>query len=162
MAVIHSGITDTNIAYAVTLGNLRAFEEGNGAVICRELSDVDLCVNKAVREARKSARNGNVLAQYQLGKPGHPYYVDRRWLARSAKARLPGSSISYGHIITEKSGSNRSGGRAWRLEYTLGLLYYYGVGTPSNKGAGIYWSEKASQKGHKLAQVFLNMSEASR
>lgn len=44
-----------------------------------------------------------------------------------------------------------------KSEYTLGYMYYYGIGAPENKPLGVAWMMEAARKGYPPAVVALNV-----
>ncbi len=48
-----------------------------------------------------------------------------------------------------------------KAEYTLGYMYYYGIGAPQNKQLGIAWMLESAKKGYPPAQVALNIIQNS-
>ena len=139
VAVLHRAFEDTNLISAVRLSNLQAFERGEVGAKCDDLAYPERCVQRALARALKMARDGNSVAQFQLGADG-PFHVDRDWLARSAKQGFAAAQYVEGIVAKRSRDWFRIAGW-YRMaadqnhapaQMALSRLYYSGIGVQKN------------------------------
>ena len=110
------------------LGNL--YDQGNG---------VDMSDAKAVHWWKKSAQQGNPLAQYDLA---IAYHEGKGGLKKSSK-----KAVEWFRKSAEQS--------EMRSQYNLGIAYYNGLGIKKDRAQAMQWFQKAAAQDNADAQYIL-------
>ena len=159
VTVLHRAFEDTNLISAVSLVNLQAFARGKVGVGCADLIFPELCVQRALERAQKLARNGNPVAQFQLGADG-PFHIDRDWLARSAEQGFAAAQYVLG-IVAKQSKKWTQAARWYKkaaeqkhavAQMALSRLYYGGSGVPKNHEIVFRLAQQSAKSGLYDAQ----------
>ena len=119
--------------------------------------------NQAIYWYTKSAEQGDMFAQYNLGELNYTlenYQQAIYWLEKSAEQGSNSAQMSLGDIYYD--GENYREAKYWYTktakqgnfyaQYILGFMFHNGYGVPKNYKQAVYWYRKSAEQGYADAQ----------
>lgn len=114
---------------------------------------------------KKAAKNGHILAQYQMGYISEDLRTKKYWYKQAAKQGHEASQCELAYIYLQDFDISEElprKGLSWLLKaaekgltfsmHNLGVAYYIGNGTDVNFEQSAFWFSKAAEQGFSLSQ----------
>ena len=148
---------------------LEQFVNGNLGVRCEAL-ELATCLDKATERTKRLAENGNLAAQYQLGREHRyiPGSADMAWLRRAAEG---GHARARSELAADYYDGTRGLRKDWEqsshwahlaaeeedsgAQIDLFFAYFYGEGVREDRDKAMYWLHRALRNGDVVAEANL-------
>ena len=183
VAGVLSGGEDS-LVYTIKVENVKKFISGDVGVGCLDLSDIRSCARRGFMTLKERAREGDFLAQYQLGR-GDSYIISEEllsteeplsgldWLKKSAEAGFPLAQHELGKVYLSGVGGvtkdfkmafhwhKKAADQGYIFsQRSLVFMYSEGVGTEKNFEQATYWLKKSADDGDIFFQEILRKGNA--
>ena len=162
VAVFAGGSRQTNMAYGIRLKYLRGFFLGSiKSTACGDFSSTGLCIDGAIEQTEQMAEDGDVIAQYHLGRRGFlNVNEDMDWLTKSAEQGFSTAEFYLGYTAYNEEDWEEAfkwfGLAAEKghpiAKFRMARLYYNGNGVIKNKYKAFDLFHQAAKSGLVLAQ----------
>ena len=164
--------SNENIAGAVRFKILSSFLAGNTGVACGSRG-LKGCLEAAVRRTRELAEDGDLAAQFQLGRSGRyiPGDPEVRWLKRAAEGGHAGARRELGNALFDGA---RGLTKDWEqssywlrlaaeeedavAQNNLSIAYSYGEGVAKDQNKSLDWLHRSLRNGYVAAEFNLGVS----
>ena len=148
---------------------LEQFVNGNLGVRCEAL-ELATCLDKATERTKRLAENGNLAAQYQLGREHRyiPGSAVMAWLRRAAEG---GHARARSELAADYYDGTRGLRKDWEqsshwahlaaeeedsgAQIDLFFAYFYGEGVKEDRDKAMYWLHRALRNGDVVAEANL-------
>ena len=175
VSLTHSA--NENLLHAVRPDHVARFIDGTVGVACAAGASLARCFEAAVARTRRMARAGDVVAQFQLGRPsaarGRGGYIagDVEWLYRSARAGFSEAQRTLGLLHRDRAGDDPA---QWTGEENqwfegaarqsdpvsrneIALSHFHGIGSPKSLPLALAQVRRAAAQGYSPAMYNLGV-----
>jgi len=165
MGVLNGSIKNTSIA--VGLNFLNKFIKGNAGSFCEKDNQYQ-CIKKEEENIKNLANNGNILAQYVLGRyRSHSLNEKKQAIDLFKQASLQGyapAQYNLGAMYWEGSGISKDAQQAVKwfrqsalqgyapAQHSLGVMYWEGSGISKDAQQAVKWFRQSALQGYAPAQ----------
>ena len=163
--------TDDNVAEGTRFEVLNKFLNGEIGVRCGSMT-LKACLGAAAERTKQLAKDGELAAQYQLGRryryiPGDP---EVPWLRRAAEGGHAGAQTGLGNALYfGELGLSENWKKSFHwlrlaaeeedplAQLNLSSAYFFGQGVDVNSHEGMEWLHRALRNGHVGAEYNLGV-----